>query len=108
MPKPAREVAAALQAKGFRKTENDHSFFTLWVDGKKTVIHTKISHGEKELGNRLLSLMARQLGVTRSQFLLFVNCDLTQDGYVRHLREAGRLPPPPKEDTPKGRKKRSG
>ena len=40
MPKPARDVAAALVAKGFRKTENDHTF-TLWVDGKKTVIHPK-------------------------------------------------------------------
>ena len=65
MPRPAREVASALLAKGFLKKENDHSFFTLWVDGKKTIIHTKISHGEKEIGDSLLGTMARQLGLTR-------------------------------------------
>ena len=47
MPKAAREVMAALAKKGFKKTENDHAFFHLWVGGKKTPIYTKVSHGEK-------------------------------------------------------------
>ncbi len=94
MPKPARAVAAALQAKGFRRTDNDHSFFTLWVDGKKTIIHTKISHGEKDIGDKLLGMMARQLAITRAQLLALLRCELTKEMYVRHLREAGRSPQP--------------
>jgi hypothetical protein len=49
MPRPARDIASALQQKGFRKKENDHTFFHLWVDDKKTAVFTKLSHGEREV-----------------------------------------------------------
>src|SRR5947209_6055145 len=77
MPKPAREVAAALEHKGFRKKENDHTFFHLWVAGKKTAIWTKISHGLKEIGDKLLGMMARQVRLSAKQFRDLVECPFT-------------------------------
>ena len=100
MPRPARDVMAGLTKKGFIKKENDHTFFHLWVAGKKTRIYTKVSHGEKEIADNLLGAMARQLNLNKKQFLELVDCPLTLDAYVASLRAAGVVPaaaPPPKK-----------
>ena len=86
MAKPARDVMNALAQKGFRKRETDHTFFHLWVSGKKTPIYTKVSHGEREIGDRLLGIMARQLKLTAKQFRELVECPLTAEQLVQHLR----------------------
>lgn len=91
MPKAAREVMAALEQKGFQKKENDHTFFHLWVAGRKTAIYTKISHGEKEIGDKLLGMMARQLKLTAKQFRELVECPLSRDQLIQHLRAAGHI-----------------
>lgn len=67
MPKAAKDVAAGLERKGFQLRDNDHSFYHLYVDGKKTMIFTKISHGEKEIHDSLLGAMARQVKLNRKQ-----------------------------------------
>src|SRR5205823_4623038 len=54
----------------------------LWVDGKKTRIYTKVSHGEKEIPDNLLGAMARQLNLNKKQFLELVDCPLTREIYV--------------------------
>lgn len=94
MPKPARDVAASLQQKGFQLRENDHSFFHLFVDGKKTIVSTKISHGEKEISDSLLGMMARQVKLTRKQFNDLVDCSLKFDDYVKLLHAAGHVAKP--------------
>lgn len=91
MPKPAKDVTAGLQHKGFQLRENDHSFFHLFVDGKKTIVSTKISHGEKEISDSLLGMMARQVKLTRRQFNDLVDCPLTLEEYVKLLRAAGHV-----------------
>jgi hypothetical protein len=93
MPRPARDVMAGLTKKGFSKKENDHTFFHLWVDGKKTRVYTKVSHGEKEIPDNLLGAMARQLNLNKKQFLELVDCPFTLDAYVTTLRTAGIVPP---------------
>lgn len=97
MPKSARKVMAGLEKKGFKMRENDHSFFHLWVGGKKTVVYTKVSHGEKEIADNLLGAMARQLALSRKQLLELVDCPLTEAAYVAQLRAAGVISPPPTE-----------
>jgi len=86
MPKDARDVVAGLVKKGFQKKENDHTFLQLYVDGLKTPIYTKVSHGEKEIGDKLLSAMARQVQLTRRQFVELIECPLTGTAYVEMLR----------------------
>src|SRR4051794_18209364 len=92
MPRPARDVMAGLERKGFAKKENDHTFFHLWVDDKKTRVYTKVSHGEKEIPDNLLGAMARQLNLNKKQFLELVDCPLTREAYVASLRTAGIVP----------------
>jgi len=98
MPKSAKEVGAGLKNKRFQLRENDHTFYHLYVNGKKTIVFTKISHGEKEIGDRLLALMARQVKLNRKQFADLIECPLSYDDYVKHLRNEGHVPrpePPP-------------
>jgi predicted RNA binding protein YcfA (HicA-like mRNA interferase family) len=93
VPKDSKEVSAGLQKKGFAAREGDHTFYHLIVNGKKTVINTKISHGEKEIGDKLLGMMARQLRLSRRDFLNLVDCPLSLDEYLLVLRQAGHIDP---------------
>ena len=91
MPRSAREVTTALLQKGFRKRHNDHAFFHLWVAGQKTPILTKVSHGEKEIGDGLLGRMARQLRLTGKQFRELIDCSLTGEQLIRLLQDNGHI-----------------
>ncbi|HRP61922.1 MAG TPA: hypothetical protein PK400_01365 [Phycisphaerales bacterium] len=94
MPKPAKDVAFGLQAKGFECREGDHKFFHFLNDGKKTIIFTKISHGEKEIHDGLLATMARQVRLTKKQFNDLVDCPLDLDEYKELLRKSGAIENP--------------
>lgn len=89
MPKKARDVIAGLTQKGFQAKENDHTFLHLFVDGRKTAVYTKVSHGEKEIGDKLLGLMARQIRLSRREFLDLIECPLSHDAYIVLLRNKG-------------------
>lgn len=90
MPFDARKVGRSLESKGFRKVENDHSFFHLYVGGKDTGVFTKISHGEKEIHTPLAKRMQHQLKLqSMANFRDLVECPLSADDYVRLLRKAG-------------------
>ena len=91
MPKSAREVGAGLQKKGFRLRDSHHTFYHLYVDDHKTTVWTKISHSEKEIGDRLLALMAREVKLNRSQFIDLIECPLSYQDYVEHLRNEGHV-----------------
>jgi hypothetical protein len=91
MPRPARGVMAALEQKGFAKRESDHTYFHLWVSGKKTPIFTKVSHGEKEIGDRLLGMMARQIKLSAKQFRDLLDCPLTAEQLIKLLKSAGHI-----------------
>ena len=89
MPKDAKDVASGLQRKGFEPRQGDHAFYHLYVQGKKTAVFTKISQGEKEINDRLLGMMARQVRLSRKQFFELVECPLSLDEYLKHLQKAG-------------------
>jgi hypothetical protein len=83
------EIDSALLRKGFRKHENDHAYYLLYVDGKRTSIRTKLSHGSKtKYDDGLLSIIKRQLKMPNLQFLVeFVQCKKREEDYVTHLKE---------------------
>lgn len=83
-----RDIRSALIKKGFRHKDGDHAFYTYHraSDEKKTSIFTKMSHGESEVGDYLLSKMAQQCGLSKSEFLDLVDCPLDQAGYEAKLR----------------------
>ena len=88
-----RLLAQGLLQKGFIEVESHHRRFFLHVFGKRTSVHTKISHGDKELGDTLAALVARQLSLNRKELDDLVNCPLDHAGYVDLLKRRDRLPP---------------
>jgi predicted RNA binding protein YcfA (HicA-like mRNA interferase family) len=57
----ARNVVSGLEKKGFVQAEGDHTFLIFYVNGKKTSIHTKVSHGSNEINDYLINKMSIQI-----------------------------------------------
>jgi hypothetical protein len=85
----ARRVLNGLEKKGFVQAEGDHTFLILYVNGKKTSIHTKISHGSNEINEYLINRMSIQLKLERKKFLDLVNCPLSIEQYIEELKFKG-------------------
>jgi hypothetical protein len=93
-PRKTRDIENALLDKGFRVDDTHHSVFWLYIHGKKTSIHTRISHGKEEYGDRLLGKMAVQLKLRRKQLDSLIDCPLDGEGYVELLVDAGHIKGP--------------
>jgi predicted RNA binding protein YcfA (HicA-like mRNA interferase family) len=91
MPISARAVTRGLLRKGFRLTESRHRRFRYYnMNGERTRVVTLTSHGsERDLDDRLLAKMARQLRLTRRQFDDLIDCRLAQGDYEAMLRRDG-------------------
>lgn len=90
MPREKKDVEAGLKNKGFQEAQGDHRYFTYWtMEGKKTAIFTKTSHGSRprSLDDSLLGQMARQVHLSKSQFLDLIDCPLTRDNYEQCLAQ---------------------
>ena len=85
----ARKVLHGLKKKGFVQAEGDHTFLILHVNGKKTSIHTKISHGNNEINDYLINKMSIQLKLEKEKFLDLVTCPLSLEGYLQELKSQG-------------------
>ena len=82
MPRSRKDVESALKSKGFQQNEGDHHFFIYFTKkGKKTLAKTKTSHGMREIADDLLSQMAKQCKLTKSQFLDLVDCPMNRDKF---------------------------
>jgi hypothetical protein len=92
MPRPKNKVESALLGKGFQKNEKDHHYFIYFTtDGKKTTAKTKTSHSKKikDIPDNLLSQMAKQCFLTKTEFLNLVDCPLNQEMYEDILQKQG-------------------
>jgi len=86
-----REIKAALLRKGFVQRNNDHEYFSLHVEGKKTSIFTKVSHGESEIRDPLIHKMAKQIRLSNDQYVKFIECSISGDAYVAILRSKSEI-----------------
>jgi len=86
-----RNIDSALRKKGFfRDSDGDHVHYYLLRDtGERTSIKTKMSHGilGSTLSADLISKMARQLHLTKDQFLDLIDCTLSEEDYRTILHE---------------------
>ena len=73
---------------GFSRRGRKHRVYTLQIEGRE-VARTLISHGAKEISDRMLATMARQMGITSSQLKAIVRGELSRDEYYQLLREKG-------------------
>jgi len=88
MPLDAELVRSALLRKGFRRANSKDEMYHFFVDGKKSAVWTKISHGEREIHDGLLATMSRrQLRISRGQLNALVECSLGYDEYLELLRQ---------------------
>ena len=96
MTRDKSEVESSLLKKGFHATHagSDHNWFIyVSTNGKKAIgARTKTSHGRGfDLDDYLLSQMARQVSLTKKQFLELVDCPLSREAYEQILKAAGKL-----------------
>lgn len=82
----AREIKEGLTKKGFITVQRDHTYLFFSVGGRKSGIHTKISHGNKEYGDNILSLIARQLRITTKQLDDLLDCPMSYEDHLAILR----------------------
>jgi len=87
----AKDVEKALCKKGFEKSNTDHRVFWFYIDGARTNIHTKISHNSQDIDDYLQSCMARQMQLTKNDFLLFVSCQMNFKTYIERIKSSGVL-----------------
>ena len=92
MPRKAREIERGLLRKGFLAEDSRHRHFTYCrLDGRTAKqVKTVMSHGsDRDIDDRLLAKMARQLHLTRRQFDELIDCRLSQADYEAMLRRDG-------------------
>jgi hypothetical protein len=86
-----RSIDSALQRKGFlRVSEGDHvHYYFLRRNGERSSIKTKMSHGMlgSTISVKLIGDMARQLHLTKRQFLDLIDCPLDEEGYRQILQD---------------------
>ena len=85
----ARDVLSGLEKKGFVQAEGDHTFLIFYVNGKKTSIHTKVSHGSNEINDYLINKMSIQIKLEKKKFLDLVACPLSLERYLEELKSQG-------------------
>ena len=87
-----RSIDSSLCKKGFQQDpDGDHvNYYFLRRTGQRSLIRTKMSHGMmgSTIDVNILSKMARQLHITKKQFLELIDCPLDEDGYRQILRDA--------------------
>jgi len=93
MPKKTKVVANGLLKKGFQVTNSRHKKYHLYHNGKKTPVHTEISHGASEIPDNLLGAMARQLRLKRTQLEDLVECPMSEEAFKTHLSGEGVIEP---------------
>ncbi len=65
----------ALLRKGFEKVQTHHTMLWFMVQGRRTSIHTWVSHGQRKLDDRLLRLVAKELHLPKAELPSFVMRD---------------------------------
>ena len=88
-----RDIDAALRKKGFRRDLDGKHIWYYFQDehGEDSCVKVMVSHGVMgtTLGTPLIALMARQIHLTKTQFLDLIDCPLDEESYRQILRNAG-------------------
>lgn len=74
--------------------------YWLLIDGKRSAIRTRLSHGEREANDSLQHLIAKQMKLSSSEFAQFVRCTIDGPRYAELVsqREPFVLKPPTTEE----------
>lgn len=91
MPRATKNVERALTKKGFTlEKKRDHNYYFLYLNGKKTIINTKVSHGShKDISDGLLNKMMKQMKLPKKEFDEYMNCTFSKEEYLNYLKVNG-------------------
>ena len=85
-----QKIDTSLCRKGFvRDEKGDHIRYRLYVDGAKTEIRTMISHNRRPIPDSLISIMAKELRLSKKDYLRLINCTLSGEEDARRLKDSG-------------------
>lgn len=92
MPMRKRDLQDSLVQKfGFEEVEGSrHDAVSLIVDGRK-VATTRFSRGGSEIGDAILTMIARQIWVPLGFLKGMYACTKSREDYLERLRGLGRL-----------------
>ena len=83
----ARQVEKALITKlDFEQRDSHHRIYRLYLDGR-LVARTFVSHGQRELTSYHIGQMAKQMRLSRREFLDAVECPLDREAYHTLIRQ---------------------
>ena len=86
----AKKTLSNLVSKGFKNKKGDHKFLEFYYKGKY-ILHTKISHGEKELESFHIGMMSRQCKLDKKDFIDLATCPLSEENYINKLKGIGMI-----------------
>jgi len=82
-----RRVNKSLTTKlEFERHDSHHRIYRLYLDGQ-LVARTFLSHGQRELTDFHIGQMAKQIRLSRQEFLDAVECPLSREAYYDLVRE---------------------
>lgn len=86
-------IISALLSKGFVRASGnrDHQYFFFHYRGKKSDIFTRISHGARTVDDWLVGRMAKQVRLSKREFLSLVECTLSGAEYARLMADRGEV-----------------
>ncbi len=84
----AKKTYNNLVSKGFKAAKGDHKYLEYYLNGT-FILHTKISHGEKELQDFHIGMMKRQCKLEKNEFIDLANCPLSANAYLEILKRDG-------------------
>ncbi|MGD0094568.1 MAG: hypothetical protein ABSE73_32055 [Planctomycetota bacterium] len=94
-----RDFEHALKQKGFAEDRTHHRMFWLFVEGKRTSVHTYTSQGERDFGDSLMNQRRKQMGgLSRKQMQDFIECPFSHKDYIDVLEKAGRTKLQPRNE----------
>lgn len=86
MAHKTRDIERSLTDKfGFQLDMSHHRYLSLALPGLPT-IRTRLSHGVREYGKKLESLVARQLHVRTSFFVEMIDCTRSREDYYEQVQ----------------------
>ena len=91
-----RDIEYSLPRKGFVRNPSRDIYFSFQFAGKDWGISTYVSHGEREIGDSLIGRMAKQVKLSKRDFVRLVECPMDHGEYIEKLKKDGFLPSSPR------------
>ena len=86
----AKKTYKNLKHKGFMDSptrSDDHKYLEFYHESR-LILYTKISHGQKDLGDFLIKQMSHQCKLSKSDFMDLANCPLSEEAYRQILLDS--------------------